>query len=262
MDNKSLSQLKEWFTGYVQTFKSNDTEIQENINLKQDHTLRVCQEIICVGKQLGLPEDALQLAEAIALLHDIGRFEQYARYRTFMDGRSENHAELGIKVLLKHEVLKQLDDEIRDLILCAIKYHNRPSLPPEETDRCLFFSRILRDADKLDIWKVVIDHYYRRNSESNTAIELHLPDTPGFSKEVGRDLLNQRIVDMNHIKNLNDFKLLQMGWIFDINFKPTFDCIRERRYIELIQDVLPQTKEYLALFDSVYKFCHEHNFAN
>ena len=182
VDKKTLADLKNWFTSYVQTFKYNDLELQPYIDLKEDHTGRVGQEILNIGKKLGLNDDELRLAEIIALLHDIGRFEQYARYRTFMDRKSEDHAELGIKILEKYGVLEQFDDAIRDVILRSIKYHNRPSLPRKETETCLFFSKLLRDADKLDIWKVVIDYYHRKDGKRNGAIELDLPDRPGFSE--------------------------------------------------------------------------------
>ena len=38
-------------------------------------------------------------ARAAALLHDAGRFQQYAEYKTFSDALSEDHAELGVKVI-------------------------------------------------------------------------------------------------------------------------------------------------------------------
>jgi len=139
------------------------------------------------------------------------------------------------------------------VILRSIQYHNRASLPREETETCLFFSKLLRDADKLDIWKVVTDYYHRKNRERNGAIELGLPDTSGFSEEVYRDLMNKKIVDIKHVNNLNDFKLLQIGWIFDINFKPTLYHIKERRYLEMIRDVLPESKGISEIFDIIHQ---------
>jgi len=253
--NESLIDLKNWFTNYVHTFQYDEPEIQQNIDLKKDHTMRVCKEIIYIGKQLGLSDNELRLAEIIALLHDIGRFEQYARYKTFMDGKSENHAELGIKILEKFGVLESLDHMIRDIILRAIKYHNRPSLPREEKEPFLFYAKLIRDADKLDIWKVVTDYYYRKEPEKNGAIELDLPDTPVFSEEVYNDLINKKIVSIEHVRNLNDFKLLQVGWIFDINFKPTLDCIKKRQYLEMIRGVLPKSEEINSIFNIIQTSC-------
>jgi len=247
---ENLNELNYWFTTYVQTFQNNDPEIQQNIDMKEGHTKRVCKEIVTIGIQLGLNDDEQRLAEIIGLLHDIGRFEQYARYKTFMDKKSENHAELGIKILDKCDVLKSFDKPVQEIILQAIKHHNRPSLPLGETDRWLFYAKLIRDADKLDILKVVTDYYYQ--SQRNRAIELDLPDTPGFSEEVYRDLICKRTVDMKYVRNLNDIKLLQVGWIFDINFQPTIDSIIERGYLDMILGVLPKSKKMDEIFDVVH----------
>ena len=249
-----LTDLKKWFTSYVHSFQYDEPEVQQNIDLKKDHTIRVSKEILYLGKKLNLKDDELRLAEIIALLHDIGRFEQYARYKTFMDGKSENHAELGLKILKKSGMLESFEKNIKHVILKAIKYHNLPSLPHKETPTCLFYSKLIRDADKLDIWKVVTDYYYRKDAKKNGAIELDLPDTQGFSKEILQDLKNKRIVDINHVKNLNDFKLLQVGWIFDVNFRPTIDCVKKRQYLEMIRGVLPRSKEIDSIFDIIQNY--------
>lgn len=248
IDKKILTGLKNWFSIYVQPFKHGDKNLQENIALKEKHTLQVCKEILNIGEQLGLNENELRLSEVIALFHDIGRFEQYARYKTFADHESENHAELSVKILKENKVLDQFDKSIQNLILRTILYHNRFALPEEETNTCLFFSKLLRDADKLDIWKVVTDYYNQNNGKRNSILELSLPDTAGFSDEVYKDMLNKRIVDVKHIKNLNDFKLLQMGWIFDINFAPTFQCMKMRHYLEMIRQVLPESEKIEKVF--------------
>lgn len=248
VDREQIANIKNWFSGYVDTFKEGDPEMQENIKLKEDHTRRVCREILKIGKKLGLNDDELRLAEIIALLHDVGRFEQYARYGTFKDGKSENHAELGIRILEEKGILKHFDDTIQYLIIRSIRYHNRASLPTDENETCLFYSKLLRDADKLDIWKVVTDYYHRKDGKKNTALELELPDTPGISREVYNDLLNKRAVKTKNIHNLNDFKLLQAGWIFDINFKPSLDMAKERHYLEKIRTALPESNE----IDEVY----------
>lgn len=254
ISKERLTELKDWFIKYVHTFKSKEPKIQHILDLKEKHTMRVCNEILNIGKQLSLNNNELRLAEIIALLHDVGRFEQYIRYRTFMDRNSENHAELSIQILVEFSVLESFENNIKDIILRAVRYHNRASLPSIISETCLFYAKLIRDADKLDIWKVVTDYYYRNDPKKNRAIELDLPDTPGFSEEVLQDLINKKIVDMKHIKNLNDFKLLQAGWVFDINFQPTLDCIKKRHYLEMIRGVLPESKKIDNIFDLISRF--------
>jgi len=236
---KNVNDLKGWFSEYMQTFIDGDEDCKRNVLLKADHTERVCREIVELGKALELNPQDIYLAEIMALFHDVGRFEQYIRYRTFVDRKSEDHALIGVTILQDKAVLDGFDNPTQDLILRTIQYHNRAALPQNETEQCLFFSKLLRDADKLDIWKVVTDYYHRENRRRNAAIELGLPDTPGVSEFVYQDIMKQQIVNADHIRNLNDFKVLQMGWIFDINFKPTFRAVQSRGYIEMIQDALP-----------------------
>ena len=256
--NKEIVEdLKSWFASYVQTFKLGDANHQRNIALKEEHTRRVCREILDIGEKLGLSDEDLRLAEVIALLHDIGRFEQYARYQTFVDHRSVDHAEFGVRILQENAVLNKFDESTRDLVLRTISYHNRAALPQGETETCLFFTKLLRDADKLDIWRVVTDYYHQNNEERNGAIELNLPDTSGISDDVYKDLMEGRIVDFAHLKNLNDFKLLQLGWIYDINFAPTFQCIQERGYLEKIRDALPKSEEVERVFSVVQSYLDE-----
>jgi putative nucleotidyltransferase with HDIG domain len=249
MNEEIVEELENWFTGYVRKFKSGNPDWRPNVILKEEHTRRVCKEILCLGRKIGLSDEDLRLAKVIALLHDIGRFEQFARYQTFVDLNSVNHAVLGVKILKETGVLNRLDKSLRDLILRVILYHNRFALPKKETKKCLLFAKLLRDADKLDIWRVLTDYYRQKDGKRNTAIELDLPDTPGISSNVYRDLMDGRIVKITHLKNLNDFKLLQIGWIYDINFVQTLQCVQERGYLEIIRDVLPKSEKIAEIFD-------------
>jgi putative nucleotidyltransferase with HDIG domain len=254
INKQELADINRWFTDYVNTFKFNNSELQRNIDIKKDHTYRVTEEIINIGSQLGLNEDERNLATIIALLHDIGRFEQFKQYKTFSDNKSENHAELGVRILKKHNIPGMLDKEIQNIIYCSVRNHNKPSLPEEETETCLFYSRLIRDADKLDILKVVTDYYLRASSQENVALVLELPDTPGISEEVFKALMNQQSVDMKHVRNVNDIKLLQVGWIYDINFGPTSEIIKSRGYLEKLKKVLPESKEIVEIFSLIHKF--------
>ncbi|MBN1894620.1 HD domain-containing protein [bacterium] len=251
---KDLDEIKNWFTRYVRLFKNGDQADLLNIVLKEEHTFRVCNEISNIGKKLGLKDQELRLAEMIALLHDVGRFEQYAEYKTFSDRQSVNHARLGMQIIKKHNILKALDDSAEKLVLESIGKHNLPSLPKDEKGPCLFFAKLLRDADKLDIWRVVTDYYSRKDGGRNKAVELDLPDTTGISETVYQDLIHGRIVHADHLRNLNDFKLLQIGWIFDIYFAPTLQSIQSRHYLERIRDVLPKTDEIRNIFDGIRRY--------
>ena len=233
--------LKTWFKEYVLQFSSDDPIVQESMDLKKEHTWRVCEAITDIGRSLNLSQDDLCVAESAALLHDIGRFEQFKRYRTFADYKSEDHAALGVKIIQANQVLRDFEPAVARLITQAVKYHNRATLPAGEEKRCLFFLKLLRDADKVDIWRVVTDYYKNAGHNRNKVIELDLPDNPEISNSVYNALMNGKLVQMDDLKTLNDFKMLQIGWIYDINFPRTFQIIKENKYLEMLRDALPKT---------------------
>lgn len=242
MTNK-LTELETWFDNYVENFKTSDGEVRKNIDLKILHTKKVYQNIIHLSKKLQLQEEKKQTAGIAALLHDIGRFEQFSRYKTFADKLSVDHAELGLEIIEEEKILKNFPADVSQIVITAIKFHNKLAVPQHLTEEEKFFTRLLRDADKLDIFRVVIEYYdqLKNNRSDNHAVVLGLPDNNGYSAEVVDDILKGEIVKSQDLKTVNDFRLLQMAWIFDINFVPTFQIIAENQFLEKIYDHLPKT---------------------
>ncbi|MBW1856472.1 MAG: HD domain-containing protein [Deltaproteobacteria bacterium] len=257
MDEDVLVHFKEWFFKYVAAYLKDDTVYDQTIRLKLEHTERVCKEIVILGQGLGLSADELLLAETVALFHDIGRFEQYLVYGTFQDANSENHAALGLRELEKHKVLSSCSEAERPVIYKSIGYHNVRILPEDEDERILFFSRLLRDADKLDIWRVFIDYYDGLYEDPNSIVVWGLQDNEVFTPEIMKALSLKKMADTRYMATLNDFKLLQVSWVFDVNFSPTFRAIRERSYIESIAATLPQTWEVLEVIKGVQEYLSE-----
>jgi hypothetical protein len=253
---EAVARLQERFLAYARSFYADDPgsdpDLRDAIDLKIEHTLRVCEESRYISAALGLAAEARHLAEVAALFHDMGRFPQYARYHTFSDRKSEDHAALGVRVLRERAVLAALGPA-EDLLLRVIGYHNRLALPgpDEETPTCLFFSRLLRDADKLDIYRVVTDYYRRPETEGNGWVAWELPDTPGVSEAVCEALMAGRVVPNDRLRNLNDFKLLQVGWVYDINFAPSLHRLCERGYLRMLRDVLPDSPRIEMIFEKI-----------
>lgn len=244
MEQEQLEQLRGWFYDYVSGFYGEDEFVNANIKLKERHTRQMCEEIPQLARELGLSENQQRTAEAIVLLHDVGRFGQFEKYRTYNDPRSVNHCILGVGVLRQTGVLESLDAEERGLIERAIEYHGLIELPDGLDGQCLLFSRLLRDADKLDIFRVVTDYYrqYRDDPES-FKLEVELPDEPGYSMEVVERLLDGRRIDYTMLSTWNDMKLCQLGWVYDVNFPQTLRRIRDRGFLEKVFDFLPDNED-------------------
>lgn len=253
MHREQLQAFQTWFNHYVKTFYSEDPVVQGGIDLKEKHTWRVCENIIGIGRSINLGDGDLHLAEAVALFHDIGRFRQFAHYRTFNDRRSENHALLGLKELELAGVLSPLAAEERYLINKAIEYHNLCDLPRTVPERCLLFARLIRDADKLDILEMFTAST-GLSHESGRAPAFGHPHTPGYSPVLVENLLCSRSCSYENVSNRNDRTLLQLSWIYDINFSYTLSQIALNGYLKKMIHSLPDTKDIQAVHDHLQTY--------
>jgi putative nucleotidyltransferase with HDIG domain len=243
MNEKDLILLKDWFADYCVHFSSHVEEDQRNFAVKKDHTYHVCLNALRISRSLQLNSQDMLLAEAIALFHDVGRFPQYQQYKTFDDDISANHAALGAKVLLEQDVLRGLPEQEQNLILHAVTLHNVFTLPDTLDQRMRLFAHIVRDADKLDIWRVFIEYYEQDEESRASAVALGLPDVPGYSPTVLACLNQGRMARKSELKTLNDFKLLQLTWLYDLNFTRSLQMVQERGYVDNMAAVLPTNAE-------------------
>ena len=187
------------------------------------------------------------MAEAIALLHDVGRFPQYAQYKTFNDRISVNHAELGARIITSEGVLKEFPPDEQEIITDAVKFHNAFAIPSLKNPEKEFFLKLIRDADKLDIWRVFIEYFESSETERASAAGIGLPELSGYSEEVFSYLLKEQVVPLSKVKSLNDYKLVQLSWIYALNFRTSYALLVGRGYIERIIAHLPQTESISRL---------------
>ncbi|MEW6002202.1 MAG: HD domain-containing protein [Nitrospirota bacterium] len=257
MTRKDLESLKRWFSDYSKSFYSLNKEDNRNISLKEKHTSNVRKDIVRIAKDLALANDRIMLAEAIALFHDIGRFSQYAKYKTFNDSLSINHGLLGAKILLEERILQNLPDNEQRLIIESVRFHNTFSLSKSKDQEKILFLKLIRDADKLDIWRVFIEYYESPEEKKASAAGLGLPDHPGYSQKVFLHLYKKRVATLASIKSLNDFKLMQLSWIYDLNFKASLRLLLKRKYTDRMISKLPQTEEIRGLSAFLYDYVRQ-----
>jgi putative nucleotidyltransferase with HDIG domain len=192
------------------------------ILLKVDHTFRVvdlCEEI---AKSLNLSDEDIELAKICGLLHDIARFEQYKQYQTYRDRISVDHGDLGYEILTENNYLDNYlyNKEDENVILNAVRFHNKKDIPEELSDREKLFLKITKDADKIDIlYLITIGH-----------IVYNIQDTY-FSDGILDSIRNNTITDSNLVKTKADVVSISLGYIFDVNFPISIKILHEKDYI-------------------------------
>lgn len=146
------------FQAYTAGYDLNDGMIRHKV----EHTHRVAANCERIAISLGMDGDDAAFAWFLGLLHDIGRFEQVRRYGTFIDSVSVDHAEFGADLLFKEKLIDRFpveglpEAELR-LLETAIRLHNKLVLPDGLDVQTRRFCEIIRDADKIDIFRVVAE---------------------------------------------------------------------------------------------------------
>ncbi len=261
-----------WFDNYIGQFLNKYPELEENIQIKADHCRKVAKEIVGIAQSLMLGEREVLLAETIGLFHDIGRFMQYVKYQTFSDSKSQNHAELGVEVLKEKNILKDLTEDKREIIHKSILNHSKAEIIPDSNEKVIYYSKLVRDADKLDIWRLITEYYMVKEQKSarlsleqagptggkNKTLELELLDSNSISEKVIQAILNKKVVLKESLKTLNDFKLLQIGWLFDLNFEYSIKRLYEKKYLEKIFKTLPRNEKVFQIQRIVDEYFEQH----
>lgn len=220
--NINLEKAKEEFIKYTENYDLTNDKIKG----KQIHSLRVMEISKQIAERLGLSQEEIELATLIGLLHDIARFEQYTKYKTFRDLESIDHGDLGAEILQK-DIRKYIEpNQYDDIIIKAVKNHNKYKIEDELTEKDKLFAKIVRDADKIDIFYESVVMFWKGKEEQ---VEESI-----ISKVTTEQFWN--LVQIKKTKNDTaiDNVIRVIAFIFDMNFKPSFQILKEEDYINKI----------------------------
>ena len=222
----NLEKAKKEFENYV----SNYDMSLEKLNRKRSHSYRVMKISTQIAQSQNLSEEEIEIATLIGLLHDIARFEQYTKYRTFKDADSIDHGDLGVEILQKDNYLRKYVEttEYDNIILKAIKNHNKFEIEKDLTKEEELYAKIIRDADKLDIFYEVAEMFWEdlKKEVENSKI------TPYIENEIleGKTVKRKKNMKMNQL----DKMISTIAFIYDLQFKKSFQIVEEEKYIDRI----------------------------
>lgn len=207
-----------------------------NIKLKIKHTYEVVDKSEYLARKLGLDEENIELAKLIALLHDIGRFEQVRQTNDFIDGKEFDHADYGVNILFQKNLIEQFvkDRKYDNIIKKAISNHNKYKIEEILDEKELLHCKIIRDADKLDNFRVKeVENY------ENIFPSAYNSDTINYesiSDKVYNDFMNHKCIKIEDRKTQIDYWVSYIAFIFDLNFKESKLYIKEKDYIDILID--------------------------
>lgn len=236
------------FEEYVKQFNMQD----KLYFIKYDHTYRVVRLMEKLAKRLRLSDEEVILAKIIGLLHDIGRFKQIEISGKVNDLETNlDHALLGCDYLFKENHIRDFisDTKYDEIVKNAIMNHNKLTLDDKMDEKSLLFSKMIRDMDKVDIFRVLAVYF-----------EFEL-----IKEEVNKDILNgfkeKTLINQKKVKSDSDSTLSYLSYIYDINFKESYELLDETDNLGLYISSLniPKYSEEFAseIFECVNKKLQE-----
>lgn len=246
--------LKDYATHYIQQAQNEMDRVM--LELKLRHTKYVKENMIQIAASCHLNEEDMALAELIALFHDIGRFRQFALYHTYDDKKSVNHAKYSVDVLKDQSALQDLTKEEQEIVYGAIYYHNVHVLSEYEmSDRTRYFAKMIRDADRLDIYRDMAEDVPNMTPEEQYVWynERDLQATD-ISDVIFKDIMKKESPSMKDCKTVSESKFARMSWVFyDMSFKEAIRIILQANYFEKIYATITPNERV----EKMYTFIRE-----
>lgn len=245
---KAKQFLKEYVSHYDLT--------NDRIRVKVGHIERVATIAKQIAKNIGLAQEDIQLAELIGLLHDIGRFEQVKRYNTFHDQKSINHGELGVQILWEEGKIREFiqDTQYDEIIKKAILNHNRNKENIQtNNERELLHSKIIRDADKIDII------YMLTFENKETAYGSANIEKETITDEIFQEFMENQTISYARRKTGVDVLVSHFAYVFDFNYDQDLQIIKEKEYFKKIYRRFQfEDKKTQEKIDQIYKKVEEY----
>ena len=215
------------FKKYLENYDVNDGRVK----LKVVHTYGVVEISGYLAKKLNLSKEDTELAKLIALLHDIGRFEQSKAGNGTLDIADEklfDHAEYGVKVLFEDNLIRNFleDSSYDNIIYKAILNHNKIQIEDGLTEKELLHTKIVRDADKIDNFRVKqIDYISSQN----------------ITEKIYKDFMNEKLINIRENKTCLDRWSGYIAFIFDMNFDASLKYLKEHDAVNKCFDRIKYT---------------------
>lgn len=210
----------------------------DKIRLKIVHTYGVVDYSAELARRMRLPEEDARLAELIALLHDIGRFEQIKRFDSFQPDTMD-HASYGVQLLFENGMIRRfIKNPAWDTIIrTAIARHSDFKLDGINDNQTLLHARLIRDSDKLDNCRVKLEEPIETFMDVSAGEVGREPVSPSIVNSFFRNecvLSSDRVTKMDHWVSF-------MAYYFDLNFRESLDIIEEQDFLHRILLRIPYT---------------------
>lgn len=271
--------IKKTFQEYTDRYDSTNPKIK----LKIDHTYRVANLCEQIAQSLELSAAEVDLAWLSGMLHDVGRFEQLRRYNTFSDAQSIDHARFAVELLYDEGLIAdyvpeisttelvagartwrsmggvneshtaQSEDmplsDILQTLRIAIGEHSAYRIQKGLDERTRMFCQILRDADKVDIFRVICDTPMEEVYGFQTKDILRSAITP----EVMQAFYEHHAVLRKLKKCPADYIVAHGSLTFELVYPESLRIAKEQRYLKQMMSFQSENPDTEEIFEDLRK---------
>ncbi len=248
-----FDEIESDFQNYVECFldAEEEPEFRQLTELKREHSLQVSSLAGKIAESEGFDNQTTLLCKVAGLLHDLGRFEQINLYGTLDDLKSVDHGDLGYDVLSNTGFLEYFRTPEQLALLFAVKNHNKRSVTEYPDELTETITKTVRDADKLDVYRVMDNSLKNGDNQHKNAVLLQLEDSVEISQEVLQSVEEQKNVNKNFLKTTTDFHVMQLSWAFDMNFKSSMKMLEQSHEFWHLMDRIQGTEHAEKIKNSV-----------
>lgn len=271
--------IKKTFQEYTDRYDSTNPKIK----LKIDHTYRVANLCEQIAQSLELSAAEVDLAWLSGMLHDVGRFEQLRRYNTFSDAQSIDHARFAVELLYddgliadyvpeisttelvadartwrsmggaNESPIAQSEDiplsDILQTLRIAIGEHSAYRIQKGLDERTRMFCQILRDADKVDIFRVICDTPTEEVYGFQTKDILRSAITP----EVMQAFYEHHAVLRKLKKCPADYIVAHGSLTFELVYPESLRIAKEQGYLKQMMSFQSENPDTAEIFEDLRK---------
>ncbi len=181
--------------------------------------------------------------KTIGLLHDIGRFVQYEKTKSYNDATTKiDHGKVATDYLFKEEHIQDfaIPEKYYSIVETAIYNHNKLEIEEDLTEEELFYVHLTRDVDKIDIFR------QEATIENKSLIEQ-------ISPKVKEAFFEHHLINIKEIKTKSDETLVELAYVFDIHFQESYTLLKDTDNLELYLSVVEVDKGLEDEFESIKK---------
>ena len=218
---KTYHDVNKIFWDFVNKFDTSDPSILKKIV----HTYAVANNCFDTACRFQFNEEERIFCYMIGMFHDLGRFEQWSKYKTYDDNVSENHGEIGRRIFLSEftpELLELTQDRF-NLLADTILYHIKEFSGDDNT--LWKYLNIIHSADAYD-------------NLLNTAIGTHVMSSlsDGVTEFLFEKFLNNEKIFKYTIKTKLDRILKSIANAYCISIDFMRSNVITKNYFEIIYD--------------------------